>query len=88
VTFCIDYSDGLGFTPVVTNFVTVQNEPFNQAPIWYFAVNGAANPRMAALARNGRTYVARAALSWLFAPADCSTPGPWGNTITYRIRLD
>jgi hypothetical protein len=88
VKFCIDYSDGLGFTPVNQSFVLVNNEPFGQAPIWYFAVNAPADARMAALARNSRTYVARAALSWLFPPVSCNAPFLWGNTITFRIRLD
>lgn len=88
VKFCLDYSDGLGFTPVNQDFVLVRNEPFGQAPIWYFSVNAPADNRMAALARNGRTYVARAALSWFFAPVSCNAPRIWGNTITFRIRLD
>jgi hypothetical protein len=88
VKFCIDYSDGLGFTPVDLGSVRVINEPFNQAPIWYFAVNGVDDARLAALPLNGRTYVARAALSWLFPPVSCNAPFFWGNTITFRIRLD
>lgn len=88
VKFCIDYSDGLGFTPVDQDFVLVRNEPFNQAPIWYFSVNGVDDARLAAIPLNGRTYVARAALSWLFPPVSCNAPFLWGNTITFRIRMD
>lgn len=90
VKFCVDFGNGMGFQPVTLGSVDVSEEPFGQQPIWYFSVTGdvPANSKLDLLPLNRKTLVARAALSWLIPPLDCNTPFFWGNTATFRIRLD
>jgi hypothetical protein len=92
VLLCVDL--GAGLVPINVGSVHVHDEAFGVPPRWYFAALIPANPALAARPLNGMTYLARAILSWFWAPplnvATCNLQWqrPWGNRIDFRIRLD
>jgi hypothetical protein len=89
VLFCLDFNDGNGLVPIGLGNVHVHDEAFGVNPSWWFSVAIPDNAKLFGTPLNGKTYYARALLSWLFAPANCGDNLiTWGGWLDFKVRLD